>query len=156
MKNLEFDLNSDFLKARDLQVGCLYLVKDGRLVIYLGKDTLDRFIFYNIANCLYMRGYRNMTLAHYDAQVQYLVAMARAVLSRKVDVAKLGVYRSIPKLCCEFPYIAFSLVCADWYNKSMVGMKGFPVLASPSRPANSGFVSSKDLIPGRCYYTGSC
>lgn len=38
----------------------------------------------------------------------------------------------------------------------MVGMKGFPVLASPSRPANSGFVSSKDLIPGRCYYTGSC
>lgn len=110
MKNLEFDLNGDFLKARDLQVGYLYLVKDGRLVIYLGKDILNRFVFYNIGNCLYQRGNRYMTLAHYDAQVQYLVAMARAVLSRRVDVAMLGVYRSIPKLCCEFPYITFSLV----------------------------------------------
>lgn len=155
---LTFNYN-EYLKKGDLVIGHVYLYKDGRLVVYLGKDNFDRFIFYTLASVLYAgQNYGELTIAHYDIQVKHLISLAETLMSNKCDTDCIVKLKGMPQLYCEFPYVSYDNELGSWWakNKLMLG-DNLPNLAELSSENNSKslFVSAKDLVPGELYYTGS-
>lgn len=69
-----------FLSKKDLKVGHVYIKKEGILLLYIGKDNFDRFVFYNLASILFERTdkYRCITLAHYDLQVKAIITLCES------------------------------------------------------------------------------
>ena len=63
-----------WLKEKDLVIGRVYLIKDGRLMLYLGKSTTGMYIFYVMASA-YLEYTRDdsVTFGNYNIQVKGLV-----------------------------------------------------------------------------------
>ena len=149
-----------FLKSNKLKEGHCYLYKDGRLAIYLGKDKFDSYIFYTLGCCLYERygtGYGQLTIAYYEHQINSLISLANNIMNSKINVKHISNLKGIPKLYTEFPFINFENTYFNWYskNKVLVG-DNLPILVVKTTEISSGFVKTKDLVPGQLYYTGSC
>lgn len=150
--------SNDFLKDGDLIVGHVYLYKDGRVVVYLGKDDLGKYVFYELAAALYSSvDFGKLTLSHYDTQVEYLSSISKQVMQNKCEEDCIIWLKGMPKLYCEFPYISFENEVISWWDSNQ-DIQGLPKLqtgrASDTEPKNL-FVSAKDLVPGELYYTGS-
>ena len=148
-----------FLKKKELKPGCFYLYKDGRLVLYLGRTDRNELAFYQIASCLYCpdpeNKHKGLTLAHYDSQVNYLIALSDDLLKKSANSEYVLCLKTMPSLYCEFKPINFEKGCKDWYIDSMKTNSNLPTLTSVSNvKANRGFVAAKDLVPGRIYYSG--
>lgn len=150
-------MNSEkFLKKDELVVGKLYIIKDGRLSIYLGKDTWDRFIFYHIGSVLFTNiNWSNFTLAHHDTQVNYLIKLSKEVLSSELEIEQLQALKGIPKIHSTFPYFSFCEKVNMWTNNNKHVLDGKIVLKTETAKKYNGiYVRTKDLIPGELYYTG--
>lgn len=152
-----------FLKKTDLKIGNVYMYKDGRLVVYFGKDNWGRFIFYALANVLYEKtdNYRVLTISHYDTQVKYLINMAEEIMHKAVSPNQVIALKGMPQLYCEFPYIQYDKELANWWTKNkMLSKESLPdlveLIQSPNKKSkDSLYVSAKDLVPGELYYTGA-
>lgn len=151
--------DDEFLKKGNLIIGHVYLYKDGRLVVYLGKNNFDKFVFYTLANVLYTRvTYGVYTLAHYENQVQYLIGLSETLMKHKCDPDCIVELKGMPQLYCEFPFISYDKELNMWWTKNVVYYKGnLPTLVElgNENKSRSLFVSAKDLVPGELYYTGS-
>lgn len=160
MANLVFR-NDTFLKKGDLAIGHVYLYKDGRLVVYLGKNNFDKFVFYTLASVLYTNiNWYTLTLAHYDTQIKYLISLSETLMKHECDINCIVELKGMPQLCCEFPFISYEKELNMWWAKNVAYHKDkskLPTLVDLGNKSKSKslFVSAKDLIPGELYYTGS-
>ena len=148
-----------FLNKKDLKVGHVYIKKEGILLLYIGKDNYDRFVFYNLASIL-TEGtgrYRCRTLAHYDLQVKALISLCESIMHQKCDYNQILVLKGMPKLYADFEYINYVKELPVWYTKNKVLNTDLPVIAFNDKPTEAAisFVKAKDLVPGELYYSGS-
>lgn len=86
MSQLVFQ-NDKFLSKKDIKVGHVYIKKEGILLLYIGKDNFDRFIFYNLASVMFENAgdFRATTLAHYELQLQSLIGLCEAIMHSKCN-----------------------------------------------------------------------
>lgn len=148
-----------FLSKNDLEVGRVYLYKDGRVVVYLGKDSYDKYVFYVLASALYCeeRKWNTYTLAHFELQVEYLCDLAEELMKKDCDPKSIISLKGMPQLHCEFPYVAYDAEIANWWLdcKAKHG-KSIPSITSleGQEKSESLYVGAKELVPGEFYYTG--
>lgn len=159
MSQLTFK-NDEFLSKADIKAGHVYIKKEGILLLYIGKDSFDRFIFYNLASVLTegVEQYsRYMSLAHYNLQVQSLISLCEAVMHQKCDIKQTLALKGLPKLYAEFPFVDYVKELPLWYTKSKVISSDLPVVTFGTEPTQMdiAFVRAKDLVPGELYYSGS-
>lgn len=123
MTNLVFR-NDEFLKKGNLVIGHVYLYKDGRLVVYLGKNNFDKFVFYTLANVLYTNiDWHTLTLAHYNTQIEYLIGLSETLMKHKCDIDCIVELKGMPQLYCEFPFISYDKELSLWWTKNVVYLR---------------------------------
>lgn len=158
MNKLVFKDN-EWLKEKQLEEGFLYIIKDGRVMLYLGKSVDDYFIFYNCGSLNFTNAgdYYKYTLSNYDVQVKYMTAMCKELFGKPLYMESVRRLKGLPKIYCKFPFLDFKDGFVKWYAKSAFIHGDLPKLSVVSNEEpNRGFVSTKDLVPGMLYYSGSC
>ena len=93
-----------------------------------------------------------INLAHHNIQVSSIVQMINAVIDQPVDTNCLMKYRNVPRIVSDFTYIEKESEVEKWYNKNKKNT--FPQIDFTNIKKTSEYVSVKDLIPGKLYYTG--
>lgn len=148
-----------FLSKKDLKVGHVYIRQGGILLLYIGKDNFDRFVFYNLASILFegTDKYRCITLAHYDLQVKAIITLCESIMHQKCNCNQILVLKGMPKIYAEFQYVDYVKELPIWYTKNKVLNKDLPVITFSDKPTMTDipFVKAKDLVPGELYYSGS-
>lgn len=149
----------NFLSKKDLQKGHVYVQKDGRATVYLGKDMYDRFVFYDLAGIMFedAEDYRTITLGHYDFQVQSLISICSILMQNKCNIKQLRTLKGVPSLYGDFCYVNFEATIDNWCEQNALNNKEFPKLVTNDM-ANENtkiWVGAKDLVPGELYYTGN-
>lgn len=156
----KINFNSDeFLSEKNIKEGHVYIAKDGRILLYLGKDSLSRFIFYIFGCamfCNYNNSYSILTISNYEIQVKYLIELCNACMSNNLYKESILVLKGLPRLYVEFSYVDYSKVFKNWYTKNKLLLGDLPVLDFSNKNNDTCFVKSKDLVPGNLYYSGSC
>lgn len=152
------DCNYNWLKEKDLKCGYLYIIKDGRLALYLGKTVDNLFCFYICCNIRFKNiSSTILSFANYDIQLNALLYMCKELMNHKVFIESIFVLKGLPKIYCEFPFLNFKDTYKTWYSKSKMVLDNLPVLSEiTGQKSDSGYVKSKDLVPGTLYYTGEC
>lgn len=145
----------DWLKVNQLVQGRIYLVKDGRLLLYLGTSVNGLLIFYALASVYLEHTDGFVTYGNYDWQIQGLKVTINNILNHKGNKSSLLEYKGIPKLYGEFPFLKYEDSYKMWYIKSF-DSDNTPNIANSIKEVNSGFVATKDLVPGNLYYSGEC
>lgn len=153
-----------WLKEKDLVIGRVYLIKDGRLMLYLGKSTTGMYIFYVMASA-YLEYTRDdgVTFGNYNIQVKGLVNIINESMNNVGVIGCLLQYKGLPKIHGEFPLVNFEHKYNRWYTISFTQMfsnkvpNNLPKLASmTNKPIETGYVKAKDLVQGNIYYSGAC
>lgn len=154
--------DNEWLKEKELVAGRVYVIKDGRIMLYLGRDLTGLYIFYTMASAfLAWPGNSKVTFGNYEAQLNGLVNIVNTSMNRAGIESCIWSYRGIPKIYGEFPFVNFEDKYKKWYSLSFSNLfdsnVNVPVLASISnKPIPKEFVSSNELIPGELYYGGQC
>lgn len=159
------DDGSSDLKKKDLVQGHIYVIKDGRLALYLGNDSLGYYVFYcpvtvTITNCLEGK-YRTQqqTLVQYELQAEFVIGYFKKVMCSVLDKAAIVHLKTLPCVRAEFSLVDFEDCYKEWYEASEAVIEGLPKIDWDSEKQDSaslGFIGAKDLIPGEVYYTGAC
>ena len=147
-----------WLKDKDLVEGYVYIIKDGRIALYLGRDKMGKYCFYVCCNMRFkhLDSYL-LSFANYDIQLLSTINMCNELFKHRIYLESVVCLKTIPKIYCRFPFVDFSSSYKVWYSKQLLLVEGLPVISSISNTKlNNGFVGAKDLIPGQLYYTGSC
>lgn len=159
------DDGSSDLKKKDLIQGHIYVIKDGRLALYLGNDPLGYYVFYcpvtaTIANCLEGRYHTHQqTLVQYELQAEFVIAYFKKVMHSVLDKEVIVHLKTLPCIRVEFNLVNFEDCYREWYEDSEAVIEGLPKIDWDLENQDSvslGFVGAKDLIPGELYYTGGC
>lgn len=152
MDKIEYKLES-FLGKDDFQSGKVYVIKDGRVVLYIGKDIFDRNVFYHIGSLLlyYVDG-DSIGIAHQDLQLASLHSLFVQLMKQKCNARHLQCMKGLPKAYGEFPLEREIEDVRGWYQGSG---ENLPKLAEVGeKPAVNIYVKGADLVPGELYYTG--
>ena len=157
MEKLTFE-DDVWLKEKELVPGCLYIIKDGRVMLYLGIDLDNCFIFYNCGSLNFANtNWHTHTIANYEVQVKYMLDMCNSLLNRPIYKESIVRLKGIPKIYCLFPFIDFKTSYVNWYTKSLLMYGELPKLSELNKNIPiKGFVGAKELIPGNLYYSGQC
>ena len=147
-----------WLKSTDLISGHIYLIKDGRLCLYLGNASNGLYVFYPLASAYLIQVCDNnfhtfVTYGNYEWQIYGLKQTIEMSMQNNGDEENILEYKGIPKIYGEFPFVNYENIYLSWYMTSFQD-KNVPVVASGR--INTGFVPARSLIPGCLYYSGSC
>lgn len=156
-RTLTFDIDH-FLSKQELQRGHIYVQKDGRLTIYLGKDIYDRYVFYDLAGILFESTgeYGKLTIGHYATQVHSLTATCNTLMKSPCNLRQIRSLKGVPSLYSDYKYINYEAVIDDWCEKNKKLTDKFPNLVKDVKETSKKvWVSARDLVPGELYYTGS-
>lgn len=145
--------DNDWVKAKDLKSGTVYVFKDGRVSIYLGRNTKNEYCFYNVCTCLFVR-YDSyiFTLGNYDIQLKHIMQMIDEVLHTQMQQNVL-VLRTMPSLFKTTLFEDKPRV-KTWYTQNLIQRPNAPKLVDDDVNV-SIYVGAKDLQAGHLYYTGS-
>lgn len=145
----------EWLRESNLIAGRFYVVKDGRVLLYLGRTLTGLYTFYTVGavHLIYHNGI--ITFGNYIPQLGGLEVTIKRTMSMRGQKECLSTYKGIPKIYGELPVYGHEETYLGWYNASF-GNQGDLALAPKEKDINTGFVSSKDLIPGQLYYSGYC
>lgn len=152
------DYKGEWLKAKDLKEGHVYIIKDGRLALYLGKSVDDFFCFYIYCN-IQLKPVKGgmLSFSNYELQLNSIINLCNALMKHVVYMESMLVLKGMPKIHCEFPFVEYSSIYKTWYTKSATMLGNLPVLSQVANvKASRGFIGARDLIPGELYYTGEC
>ena len=152
MTNQLYFYTDNFLSKKDLKRGHIYVQKDGRLTLYLGKDIHDRFVFYDLAGIIFedTDKYSIITLGHYKCQVQSLITTCKTLMQNECNTKQLRALKGIPSLYSDFAYINFESTIDNWCKLSKLNI----VSNDKTGESTTIWVKAKDLVPGELYYTG--
>lgn len=152
-----------FLKESELVPGRVYVVKDGRIMLYIGKSLEGLYVFYAMA-AAYLINAENrflLTYGNYKIQLNGLVYIVNEIMKSSGSILSLLQYKGLPKLYGELPGVNFEKQYAKWYMVNFSGLlngkqTGPQISGISNKPVKTGFVSARDLVPGELYYTGGC
>lgn len=159
------DDGSSDMKKKDLIQGHIYVIKNGRLALYLGNDPLGYFVFYcpvtvTFTNCLEGECYTDRrTLVQYELQAEFVIEYFKKIMRSVLDEAAIVHLKTLPCIRAEFNLVNFEDCYREWYENSEAVIEGLPKIDWMSEKQDSaslGFVGAKDLVPGEVYYTGAC
>lgn len=156
--------NDGFLKSTEIKIGRTYLMKDGRVVLYLGKDRNEYFNFYLfgqallIGQALLKEKMVGVTFANYKPQIAGLICIVQNSLSAPVDLTCIFVLKSFPMIHGEIPFLNLENQYNNWFAKSKALNPGsIPNLTINDTDApKTSYVPAGELIPGNLYYSGQC
>lgn len=154
-------LRESNIRRNELMPGHLYLVDNNTMQLFIGNTEQGKLVFYTIAGCVYtVTQYKCMiikTLMHYNSQVDALIAMAKSVISKPLDVTALKISNEIPCILCEFKYINFEEKCTGWYiNEYNKKTNNLPKLINiVGNKESKSFVKAGELIVGEACYSGT-
>ena len=154
-----FGDNSGWLKTKDLSEGHVYILKDGRIAVYLGKTENGLYCFYICCNMHFKNvdSNRILSFANYEVQLRNVINICNDLMHCCIYKESVLLLKGLPKIYCEFPFVNYESVYKSWYLKSQISLGTLPTLCSISnKKVNNKFVGAKDLIPGNLYYSGSC
>lgn len=158
MSQLVFQ-NDKFLSKKDIKVGHVYIKKEGILLLYIGKDNFDRFIFYNLASVMFENAgdFRATTLAHYELQLQSLIGLCEDIMHSKCNEKQILILKGLPSLFVEFPFVDYVKELPVWYVKNRIRNDSLPIVTFEEKPVKKSIscVGARDLVPGELYYSGS-
>lgn len=148
-----------FLTKKDIKPGHVYIKKEGVLILYIGKDAWDRFVFYDLAAVMFSAAENPkrtaLTLANYDLQKDYLINLCNSVIEAPSwEPAHVLIVKTLPSIYAEFPYVNYENTYEAYYNKNRNLHKKLPEIQMNQVKADV-FVKAKDLVPGELYYSGS-
>jgi hypothetical protein len=146
------------LKAKDLKEGHVYLIKDGRVMVYLGQENNASYVFYVCGSLIYEYTNNNSmyTISNYDLQTEYMETLCNSLMKNDVYAESITVLKGIPTIYGEFTLVEYEKTWKEWYLKSYNKFKdSLPELSfiNNAQP-DAGFVKAGDLIPGHIYYAG--
>lgn len=153
----------DYLKKSDLVEGLVYVFKDGRLALYVGRTSWDsKFVFYILGNVpLVGTGSWDMVLMHPAVSDKMLRTLADVVIKQEMfDPNCLHILTTMPKLLGTYPGMDYRDVYRRQYLKwGMLGKDTVPELMEPRKTGTKDtkpncLVSAKDLKSGVFYHTG--
>lgn len=154
--------------AKALTVGRVYLIKDGRLLIYLGHDTMDNFVFYHLCNMAIHLEYNHqgnkydsVYIYNESLQLHFIMEMAKELINIKLDTNCFESLIGLPTILEEFECISFEQTYKKWLAKNKLFMKDnqyIPDLVSEDSSTSTKIqlmkVKSKDLQVGKAYVCG--
>lgn len=153
----------DYLKKSDLVEGLVYVFKDGRLALYVGRTSWDsKFVFYILGNVpLVGVGNYDLVLMHSEVSDKMLRTLAEVVIKQEMfDPNCLHILTTMPKLLGIYPGMDYRDVYRRQYLKwGMLGKDTVPELMEPRKTGTKDtkpecLVSAKDLKSGVFYHTG--
>lgn len=157
MNNKMIYKDNEWLKAKDLVPGLVYVVKDGRLLLYLGQATNADYCFYVIASAyLVFDKNSNITFGNYEWQVLGLTKICDLSISHPANKNCILQYKGIPKIHGIFNLVNYTARYKMWYISSFNDINVPNISNITHSNINLGYVRTKDLIPGNLYYTGGC
>lgn len=159
---LEFD--DQWLKAKDIKVGKAYIVKDGRVMLYCGKNITDNYVFILLDNVFIINtGYyrvgnayvNNYKIYAHETLGKYITQACKDVLNIGLDELLLVKLRGMPSLYCEYIYASMSEQdYFAWYRKRNILNRSF---SSEIPQYTDGGVKKKresiKQVPGTVYLT---
>lgn len=147
------------LKAKDLKEGHVYLIKDGRVMLYLGQENNARYVFYVCGSLVYecTKKYSVYTVSNYDLQTEYMKNLCNSLMEHDVYAESITVLKGVPTIYSEFTLVEYEKTWKEWYLKSFKKFKNsLPELSFINNAqSDAGFVKANDLIPGHIYYGGN-
>lgn len=149
--------HEQFLKKGDLVSGNSYLVKDGRIALYLGRDeTADKFAFYLLGSMLMKYNYDGIVPAHEDIQVPMLLEMSKRELKEFSNDDSLYLLKTMPQLYGKVATVFTIEETKAWADRFclMTSTKLNLTLSDDRQRQKSIYTSAKDLVVGRLYYGG--
>ncbi len=151
---LHFEDTGEYLKARDLHEGKIYIFKDGRVCLYLGCiDGRDYKLFYRFTSILTDD---NNILLHGEFAYNYLCGFIRGVMQQPLNKGALH-WVKMPKLIAELQGVSFESDYYLWYTKNKFMQPDIPVIVQKGTVLTSerkGYVTVKELVAGRVYAAG--
>ncbi len=157
MEKIIFDTEKT-LKAKDLKEGHVYLIKDGRVMLYLGQENNASYVFYVCGSLIYEYTNNNSmyTISNYDLQTEYMETLCNSLMKNDVYAESITVLKGIPTIYGEFTLVEYEKTWKEWYLKSYNKFKdSLPeLLFINNAQPDAGFVKAGDLIPGHIYYAG--
>lgn len=146
MDRIIYGLDS-FLSKNDFKPGKVYILKDGRVSLYIGKDTFDRHLFYHIGSLLlWDENYDEVGIAHQDLQLKTMHLLFTKLMREKCDVKYLQCMKGLPKAYGEFPLECEVEDVRGWYQSSCEGLPELAVVGE--KPAANIYVKGSDLVLG--------
>lgn len=144
------------IRCKDLIPGYAYLWKDGHVNIFLGFNTENGdFIFYSVGSMTLLEEW-NSELGHcygfYNSELQlkYQEKLCVEVMQTSFDENNLKYYKGMPKIIKSLWIIKSKNELQKWLIKNRVDCN-----LKLMNNKEKGFVSSKELIEGRIYFTGA-
>lgn len=158
--NCEYD-NSKWLKAKNIKIGHVYILKGNRVVLYLGETVKADYVFYLI--CLatttpFNGNYRVLTLANYDVQLEVIKTACNLMMNHLAYSESILTFKKLPPIYTEFAFVNYEDTWRKWWEMSLFAFSTnkFPALATIKNvKPDRGYVKASKLVPGQLYYSGS-
>lgn len=157
---------TEYLKAKDVEVGVVYLFNDHRVGIYLGKTTDGCFAFYIVDMLMLVNiDSYTCTLPFKETQLNALKSQVIAIMKKPLSIYCFTALRTLPKLRGSIDGFRFDKAfLSQWITKSRFVNQNLklPSLClmledkEAEKQLSSVYVKTKDLVPGELYYTGNC
>ena len=157
-----------YIGLKDLVRGRVYFTMEKQIMMYLGIAKSGKHLFYQFAVAItkieierrapqgtvpsYRDQYNIITFANYDAQVAGIRRIMELSMASRADRDCVVGYKKNPGIIGEFPCCHYEDSYLTWYKESLSGDPKAPVILEGQMKTD--YVSAKDLVPGRCYYTG--
>lgn len=157
---------NEFIKEKDLEVGGVYIDKQGTITILLGTSKNGEFVFFDVvALCLkfcswdYSTGKARQEFSIRDGNLALNIVQSyiKALMNKPFNGNELRILRGVPKLCAKLSIINKKDI-ELWVAKSrLLGGNEIPTIntAYEKLIKRIEYVKSKDLEVGRLYYTGA-
>lgn len=135
------------------------MIKDGRVMLYLGQENNARYVFYVCGSLVYeyTKNHSIYTISNYDLQTEYMKTLCNSLMENDVYTESITILKGVPTIYGEFTLVEYEKTWKEWYSKSFNKFKNsLPELSfiNNAQP-DAGFVKANDLIPGHIYYGGN-
>lgn len=146
------------LKLSQLQEGKVYIIKDGRLLLYCGKINTEEYLFYLVGTVAIMSARTQLgmkTIYNFDFMHSYVVDSVINIMKKPANLNGMLTYRTIPFCVIEYPDLDFSSGLDIWLKISNFAVKGFSNKVKITSNIKPSYVKASELEVGRIYVTAS-
>ncbi|MBR1453853.1 MAG: hypothetical protein IJ593_04340 [Lachnospiraceae bacterium] len=148
-------------KANELETGNVYLLHDGRLMLYLGKGSDEKLNFYRITSIDIDISYdNNIEIINKNIVLPHIQSICESVANSELDGKCLLKYTNIPRIIAYIYRIKY-IGSADQNNSVLGLLKRIEAvnkhnnLSDNTDKNNYKPVGVRDLEPGRVYLCGA-
>lgn len=151
------EFKEEKLSIKNLKQGLVYVVKDGRLLLYCGKANTEEYLFYLVGSVNLVSGVNWGTRAIYNFEFMhpYILDSVTKMMNSLINVKGVLLYRTIPFCIGVYPNLDFSSSLMTWLAKNKLCVKDFGSAVNFTENKKPQYVKAKDLVEGKVYTTAS-